>query len=76
MRCDDVTMLCLQMPEIKAIVNSFADGIIKEIENKVQRDDWAKERCSHLEVSLPRRAQVKLPTPSAGKPKGNAVNRI
>eukprot|EP00603_Paraphysomonas_imperforata_P004474 CAMPEP_0114420236 /NCGR_PEP_ID=MMETSP0103-20121206/4451_1 /TAXON_ID=37642 ORGANISM="Paraphysomonas imperforata, Strain PA2" /NCGR_SAMPLE_ID=MMETSP0103 /ASSEMBLY_ACC=CAM_ASM_000201 /LENGTH=763 /DNA_ID=CAMNT_0001588705 /DNA_START=97 /DNA_END=2388 /DNA_ORIENTATION=+ len=47
------------MPEIKAIVNSFADDIIKDIENKVLQDDWVKVKCTNSEVTLPCRAATK-----------------
>ena len=43
------------MPEIKTIVNSFADDIIKDIESKVLNDDWIKTACKNSEISLPNR---------------------
>lgn len=50
---------CLQMPEIKSIVNSFADDMIKDIENKVLQDNWVKMKCANSEVTLPQRAMPK-----------------
>lgn len=46
------------MPEIKAIVNSFADDIIKDLEGRVAQDDWQRVRCTQSEVRLPRSASA------------------
>lgn len=38
------------IPEIKSIINSFTDDIIREMETEVSNDDWTPIRCSQPEV--------------------------
>lgn len=38
------------IPEIKSIINSFTDDIIREMENEVSNDDWTPIRCPQPEV--------------------------
>jgi hypothetical protein len=63
----------LQMPEIKAIVNNFADDITKDVEGRVLRDDWLRTRCAHSEVALPRRASKK--PEEAPKPRSEPADK-
>ena len=63
------------MPEIKSIVNSFADDIIKDIESKVLQDDWVKAKCANSEVTLPQRATPKKAMESHQVPVVDSVSK-
>ncbi len=40
------------VPEIRTIISSFADDIIREMENEVAKDDWTPIKCTQPEVIL------------------------
>ena len=56
------------MPEIKAIVNNFADDIIKDVEGKVAQDDWVRVKCAQSEVVLPKRTLQSAAASMSKKP--------
>lgn len=39
------------VPEIKSIINSFTEDIIKVMEEEVSKDDWTPIKCLQPEVS-------------------------
>jgi hypothetical protein len=48
------------IPEIKSIINSFTDDIIREMENEVSNDDWTPIKCPQPEVKFPGKASSSL----------------
>jgi hypothetical protein len=41
------------IPEIKSIINSFTDDIIREMEIEVSNEDWTPIKCPQPEVKFP-----------------------